>query len=179
MTSDPRSDRRHLFRWLAELYQLLAVRRDPEAAGRFAIVNAVIGVLLIVVGLLMTLGDLNGSTVERGVVPAIGLALILGTVSISRRPTAAFSILTVQAFLLLVFSAAFTWRSLRWLVDMSSHSFRYVPTMFLLPWVLGFRGLAAFGPWPRRATLLRRAGLFLGVLSEVAFAGLALFTLWR
>ena len=169
-----RSDRRQPLGWFGELYRLLAVRRDPEAAGRSAVLNAVIGLLLVAAGLLMSLGDIRAGAVERALVPAIGTLMVLGTVSIARRPGLAFPLLTAQALLLTSFSAIFTLASLRWLLVGSTRSFRYLPGMFLLPWSLGFRELAAFGPWPTRTVFLRRSGVVLGVLSELAFAAVAL-----
>ena len=64
-----RSDRRQPLGWFGELYRLLAVRRDPEAAGRSAVLNAVIGLLLVAAGLLMNLGDIRAGAVERALVP--------------------------------------------------------------------------------------------------------------
>ena len=163
-----------------EFYKLLACRRDAQAAGWAAIVNACVGALLIVVAALMTHGDLRGSPIELGTVATIGVAMLLGTLTVAIRPDAAFSALTAQAILLILFSALFTFQSLRWaLQDDPGRSFRYVPTMFLLPWAFGFRELAAFGPWSRRASLLRRIGIGLGLVTEFVFAACALFRLSR
>ena len=123
-------------------------------------------------------GDLPGSSAELGTLAAIGLGMLLGSAIVATRPAVAFSALTIQAILLVVFSVLLTFQSLRWaLQGAPSRSFRFVPTMFLLPWAFGFRELAAFGPWSRHSTLLRRMGIGLGLVTEIVFAACALFRL--
>ncbi len=165
--------------WFTTLFVAAFARRPSIAPRTYARCNLGVGALLLALALLLVLerGPAAGHALSALVLAGAGLALGTAMLAERRGPEALARTLRAHGALFLLLALGLAVSSVHWALTAPPLSaFAYGPGLALTLCTWGTLQLGEFGPWPERSRSLRLAGVWAGILLELAVAA---SLLWR
>jgi hypothetical protein len=169
--------RRGRLDWVKDLFAQVFADREIIGPGQYCAYNAFVGVILLLFAVLSWVEPRGAPGIDVPLLGGGGLILVAGVALALLRPAVAVRFLAVHGVVIVVL-AAWLW------ADSMKHvlspgplvNFKYLPGPILVATSYGALQIAAFGPWPRRARLVRLGGFVVGLLLELAMVA---SLLWR